>query len=247
MNTITWIILGVVIFIFVYIVYLYWTSNVLSITILDLNKTNPPVPSTNVKGSTNANYTYSTWVWVNSWNVSVPHCIVSAPPGSSNPPPATYENGQKYDFALYMDKNSPTLYCSIGSSPNDQSNTITITNNFPLQSWVYVVVTVQTNVVDCYLNGKLIVSQQINQNGTPLVTPSFTNIYLGNNSGSGSGNGWDCQLMLFKWMPTIVTPQQVWNSYLSGNGQSMFPSLTSYGLQLDLTQNNQVTSSYTLF
>ena len=243
MGAVWWILLGVVLFVVIYVIYLFWTSRYLSIKVLDLNTANTTIASTSIKGSSNSNYTYSMWVWVNSWNTSVPHCFVYAPPSSLNSTPPTYNNGQPYDFALYMDQQSPTLYCTLGSSPGDSSNTVVITNNFPLQTWVYVVVCVQTNVVDCYLNGKMIVSQQTNQNSA-LVTPSYKNLYMGN---APSNNGWDCQMMLFNFQPMVVTPQQVWSSYLSGNGQSMFSSLSSYGLQMDLTQNNQVTSSYTLF
>jgi hypothetical protein len=149
-----------------------------------------------------------------------------------------------YDFALYLDKNSPSLYCTVGAKKADPSNTIVVTNNFPLQTWVYVVICVQNNLVDCYLNGKLITSQQTNQkDGNAPVTPSFENIYLGN----GTDGSWDCQLINFQRSPTVVNPQEVWTAYMAGNGQSMFSSLNSYGVQVGLTKNNNVTKSYTLF
>ena len=253
MGTVSWIILGVVIVVVIYIIYLYVKNSTLVIHKIDLNKQNASISSTTVAGPTNMSYTYSAWVWVNSWNTTTPHCIVYAPQADTQTAPFL-TNGKdsgsimsttSYDFALYLDTNSPTLYCTLGSRPNDQSNTIVITNNFPLQSWVYVVVCAQNNLVDCYLNGKLITSQLTNQNNSPPVTPSFKNIYLGN--GSNAGSTWDCQLINFQRSPSVVNPQQVWTSYLAGNGQSLFSSLSSYGVQLDLTQNNTITNSYTLF
>lgn len=254
MGTVSWIILGVVFIVIIFLFYLYWSTNNLVIYKTDLNSTNPTISTTKLSGATNMSYTYSSWVWVNSWNTTVPHCIVYAPAGSNDsaPPPRLTNGsdtnntmaGKYYDFSLYLDTNSPSLYCTVGSKPNDKSNTVVITNNFPLQTWVYVVVCVQNNLVDCYLNGKLITSQQTNQldNSAP-VTPSFQNIYLGN----GPASNWDCQLINFQRSPTVVNPQQVWTAYLAGNGQSMFSSLNSYGVQVDLTKNNTITNSYTLF
>jgi hypothetical protein len=250
MENISWIILAVILIVVLFLIYLYWTTNNLVIKKIDLNTAVPNISNSKVSGPTNMSYTYSAWVWVNSWNPNTAHAIAFAPSSSNNNPVAPYlvdgkdvDNvimNNSYDFALYLDKNSPSLYCTVGSNPNDPSNTIVITNNFPLQSWVYVVVCVQNTLVDCYLNGKLITSQQINQNGSTPKTPSFNNIILG-------GNTWDCQLINFQRSPIVVNPQEVFTAYLSGNGQSVFSSLSNYGVQLDLTQNNTVKSSYTLF
>ena len=252
MNNISWIILGVVFVVIFYLIYLYWSTSNLVIKTTDLNTSSPTISNTTITGPSNLSYTYSAWVWVNSWNTTVPHCITYAPVNDSTKAPrlvngvdsSNFMSNNNYDFALYLDTNSPSLYCTLGSKPKDTSNTVVITNNFPLQSWVYVVVCVQNNLVDCYLNGKLITSQQTNQSdGSAPVTPTFKNIYLGN----GPGSTWDCQLINFQRSPSIVNPQQVWSAYLAGNGQSMFSSLSSYGVQLDLTKNNIIKSSYTLF
>jgi hypothetical protein len=253
MGTVSWIILGVVFIVIIFLFYLYWSTNNLVIYKTDLNTSNPSISKSNISGATNLSYTYSSWVWVNSWNETTPHCIVYAPAGTGSKPPPQLTNGtdmsavmktNDYDFALYLDKNSPSLYCTVGAKKDDPSNTIVVTNNFPLQTWVYVVICVQNNLVDCYLNGKLITSQQTNQkDGNAPVTPSFENIYLGN----GTDGSWDCQLINFQRSPTVVNPQEVWTAYLAGNGQSMFSSLNSYGVQVGLTKNNNVTKSYTLF
>jgi hypothetical protein len=263
MSNATLIILAVVLIVFLYILYQYLTTSTTTVSIANLNTSIPPIPSNTIAGPTNMNYTYAAWVYVNSWNsnnlANTPHTIIYAPTGNSNGGTApllmngaiqpTYDNnGQNtaYDFALFLDTNSPTLYCALGATSlnsdttSTPSNLITISNNFPLQTWVYVVVSVNTNVVDCYLNGKLVISQLIQQQGS-IVTPSFSNIYLGN----GSGPGWDAQLSNFKRYTTALTPQQVWSNYLSQAPNTF--SMTSYGLKVDLTQNGSVTSSFTLF
>jgi hypothetical protein len=94
--------------------------------------------------------------------------------------------------------------------------------------------------VDCYLNGKLVISQLVQQQGS-VVNPTFKNIYLGN----ASGPGWDAQLSNFKRYTTALTPQEVWSNYLSqAPNSSLF---NGYGVQVDLTQNGSVTNTFKLF
>jgi len=263
MTNASWIILAVVLIVFLYILYQYLTTSTTTVNIANLNASIPPMASSTIAGSTNMTYSYATWVYVNSWNSNnlsnTPHALIYAPTGgstASNAPllldgsvQTSYDNnGQNtaYDFGLFLDSTSPTLYCALGATTlnsdttSTPSNLITVSNNFPLQTWVYVVISANTNVIDCYLNGKLVISQLIQQQGS-IVTPSFSNIYLGN----GSGPGWDAQLSNFKRYTTALTPQTVWSNYLSQAPNSIFAS--SYGLQVDLTQNGSVTNTYKLF
>jgi hypothetical protein len=262
MTSATWIVLGVVLVIFIYFLYQYLTTSTTSISVADLNTSTPAIVSSSIASPGNMTYSIAAWLYVNSWNSSnlnsSPHTLVYAPTGSStnsNAPlllngavQTVYDNnGQNtaYDFGLFLDAASPTLYCAMGATSlysdttTTPSNLITVTNNFPLQTWVYVVISVNTNVVDCYLNGKLVISQLIQQQNS-ITNPTFKNIYLGN----GPGNGWDAQLSNFKRYTTALTPQTVWSNYLS---QSPNTYLSSYGLQMDLTQNGSVTNTYKLF
>lgn len=257
-----WAILAFLLIIFMYVLYQYLTTSTTTISVADLNTSIPPIVSTTIASPGNLIYSITAWVYVNSWNSnnlgSSPHAIVYAPTGgtnTSNPPlllngsTTEYDNkGQNtgYDFGLFLDAASPTLYCAmggtnlssdIGSTP---SNLITVSNNFPLQTWVYVVISVNTNVVDCYLNGKLVISQLIEQQ-SPIVSPTFQNMYLGN----GAGKGWDAQISNFQRYTTALTPQIVWSNYLSQSPNRSF--LTSYGVQMDLTQNGSVTNTFKLF
>ena len=263
MSNISWILLAVVLIILFYVLYQYFTTTTTTVSSTNLNTPVPPILSSTIANSGNVNYSYAAWVYVNSWNSTglnnTPHALIFAPTGSSTASNApllmngnvqtTYDNngqGTSYDFGLFLDSASPTLYCALGGTTlssnlsTTPSNLITITNNFPIQTWVYVVVSVNTNVVDCYLNGKLVISQLIQQQGS-IVAPSFSNIYLGN----GSGAGWDAQMNNFKRYTTPLTPQTVWSDYLSQAPKTAM--LSSYGLQVDLLKNGSVSNTFTLF
>jgi hypothetical protein len=122
--------------------------------------------------------------------------------------------------------------------------TITITNNFPMQTWVYVVVNVDSGTyVDSYINGKLINSTQLAS--VAKTPPSDTDgdhaMFIGNATG---GNTFDASIAGFQNWPNVVGPQDVWNSYMSGNGGTSLSKLFgSYGVDISLTNNNSQTTS----
>jgi hypothetical protein len=140
------------------------------------------------------------------------------------------------DVALYLDSTTPTLYLYIASSiSGNPGTTIIITNNFPIQAWAYVIVSVNGDLVDIYLNGKLITSQQL----------PFIPVVSANGITMGDGNNPDIYLAMFNRYPYVMDPQTAWNNYLQANGMSNV--LPNYNVVLSILQNNQQTSSYQLF
>lgn len=250
MTNASWIILSVVLLIFIYIVYQYLTTSTTTVSTVDLNGIQQAIQSSTLVGPNNLNYTIGTWIYVNSWDTSKSHSIVYAPTGTDSTAPVlvdgTNGNSTPYDFALFLDKTSPTLYFALGGSslsedlgPYKSSNLITITDNFPIQSWVYITVSVNTNVVDCYINGKLVISQLTQKSG--IQTPSFKSAYFGN----GPEAGWDAQMRNFKRYTTTMNPQDVWSNYLS-QSPNTFMALSTYGVQVDLLKNGSVANTFTL-
>ena len=58
-------------------------------------------------------------------------------------------------FDLRLDNTTPTLYTDIavGTQAANMTESIVISNNFPIQIWVYVIVVVSSNYVDVYMDG----------------------------------------------------------------------------------------------
>ena len=65
------------------------------------------------------------------------------------------------NISVYLDSETPTLYCQIKLMDVVQPQTITITDNFPLQAWTYVTVSADNNIIDCYVDGKLVNSVKL--------------------------------------------------------------------------------------
>ena len=257
MNTVA-IFLVIVIFVLIYILYKYFSVNASNLTkYADLNISNPAI--TNIQNATSTNYAYGVWVYVNNFNSNPQYKVL-------------FHRDQ--NIVLYLDKTSPTLYCDVfldngqWYSRNPGATKITITNNFPVQKWTYVTLSVDGTFLDAYLDGKLVVSKKVTY--TNPSTPSTTsipktpptaitggttngrNIEIGGNitnpsfaSSSEIASSWDAYLANLQRWTTSLAPGEVWASYMNGNGQSG-NWFTSYGVNMTVLQNNITQGTYTL-
>ena len=90
------IILGVIIILLVYFLYInYWKQNVLFEKI-NLNNSVPNITYASLSNPGSTRYSYGLWVYVNSWNTSQKNII-----------------SRGNDFSLYLDQTSPILWCKI--------------------------------------------------------------------------------------------------------------------------------------
>jgi len=224
-NT-TIIILGVILLVLVYYLYYYFTTPTALIKSVYLNTSNPPISVTSMSSPLSANYSYSVWVYVNTWNNTNEKLLFSRGPDTS---PTGISNS---DFILYLDVTEPTLWAQFSSSNPKQINPpIQITTDFEIQKWVQLIVSVGGQFVDFYLDGKLVSSVKLNN--VPVITS--TPINFGTNS--------DIYLNHLLFTPSQTDPQSAWNSYLAGNGMST----NSYHGNFTLLQNNTVQSVISLF
>jgi len=211
----------------------------------DFSKAIPAITGDTLTGATNLSYAYGIWVYVQNWDPASQKTIFY----------------RKNNIQLFIDPNSPILMCRITLSDNTVSD-IKITNSFPLQKWVHIIVSVDNQFVDCYLDGKLVVSQQVmklvkNSDKTnTMVFPKqpldsiSSPLYLGNSgslpsgqsflsSTNGVGSGWSCNALLFTHWSNAVDPQTAWDWYMKGNGKSRFSSLFgAYGVNYTVLKDN---------
>jgi hypothetical protein len=164
------------------------------------------------------------WLYVNSWNNSSTKTIF----------------GRTNNIRLYLEQNTPTLKCDITTTSN-QNETIIITDNYPLQKWVYIIVSVDGRIVDCYINGKLVKSQKLSNDTTQPGDAVASPIVMGN---------FDATLANLTRTITPMDPQTAWNNYNKGNGMSgsggLF-SMASYGANLSLIKDSIQFSNIKLF
>ena len=228
MNIVT-IILWIIIILLLYYVYTKFltASTSLIASQINLNNTNATLPFSNFKSGYSSQYSYGVWVYVNSWNTNNVKTIFSRN-GALGIGGNTYT-----DFTLQLDNITPNLYCYLGLQGAATPQKILVTPNFPIQSWTYVVISVDNQIVDAYINGKFVLSSKMPN--MPVVSTS--DIAMGD---SGLP---DIFLMgLTRW-DYPMDPQTVWTTYLKGNGQSS----SNFNMKVTTYQNNVEQSQFSLF
>jgi hypothetical protein len=144
---------------------------------------------------------------------------------------------------------------------NNTKITTVITDNYPIQKWCCIVISVDNVFVDFYLDGKLVKSQKLETAPKqPLdvgdaSSDSTANIILGgsyNNSNTDTAftyTTFDAAVNNFTRWSTPVNPQIVWNNYINGNGTNMgiLPKMSSYNFKLNVLKNNADYTSFSLF
>lgn len=223
MNVALIILIIVILVLVLYLVYYVGFSTQVLADLNDSvdNKSYPaPIANKDIVNPRATSFTYSTWVYVNNWS--------SGPKEICN---AKIDGGES-KFRIYLASTSPTLYADIyTTAPTDKTRTISITNNFPVQRWVYVVISVEGSVVDCYLDGKLIKSQQLQ------FLPDMAGLY------DIKYGKFDAFLTKFKRVATPTDPQTVWNNYMAGNGFANNNS-PAYGFSFVVTKDQSPIAKY---
>ncbi len=216
MDTIV-IVLIIVIVLLVFFLYRASSSKSSSSTLYNLNNTNTAISNSDISSPASAKFSYEGWIYVNTWSNTATKTVYYA--GTS-----TTATSSSNLIRLYLDTTTPTLYCKFNSTNSNMENpAISITANFPIQKWVYVIVSVDSQIVDCYIDGKLVKSQKLQ--------------YLPDTSGTYNINfgSFDAYLTGFKRNKDVINPQTAWSNYMSGNGYS---SGSNYGMNIAFTKDN---------
>jgi hypothetical protein len=196
--------------------------------IVDRNKPQTVAPSAITEPYT-SKYTIGFWIYINTFSTTIDEFLYY---GTST--------DKKQICVFKMDKNAPILSTSVltGVGGSTSLETIQITDNLPIQSWVHVLVSVSSNYVDCYLNGKLLVSQQLAKPSAsiPVATNPSTEKPTLNLVGGKEVDVYVTKLMRIS---NPIDPQTAWTYYNQGNGNPSFSgSGSAYHLEIDLTKDS---------
>jgi hypothetical protein len=217
------IILGIVIILLIYVLYKFFrndTGAILTKTsnLNTTNETTVAIKRGSISSGQSPIYSYGLWLYVNTWSTNAKTIFRRQNKSISG----------KDDIKLYLDTTTPTLKCDFYTnySTNTPLETVNITTNFPIQKWVHIIVSIDNKIVDTYLDGQLITSQQLN--GTPTVSDG--DIYLGK---------FDAYMANFQNWNSAMDPQTAWKTYMSGNGGNAISKMfKSYGIDFSLKKDN---------
>lgn len=228
----------IIIVILFYVAFKSYFSNVSTLmqqtSLADMTKPVPDVAATNLQKPDATRYAYGVWIYVNTLNANSKYVIFS----------------RDKDIVVYLDQSTSTLYAvlnpnttglSVNAPITDSTllqnggTKIAITNNFPLQKWVYITISVDNTVADCYLDGKLIKSVKISQVG-PTTSGDIK-----------FGSGIDAYIAQFQRWTNPLDPQSVWNAYVAGSGSSLAGADSNYNVALSVLKDDVITSKLTLY
>lgn len=224
------VILGIVVVLLSYWIYTIYTAApiLLNNTYLGASASQTVAP-TSITDPYTSKYTIGFWIYINTFSPSIGKFL-------------HYGTSETKNCIFEMDANAPILSTSIltGVGTSQTPQIIQITDNLPIQSWVHVLVSVSSNYVDCYLNGKLLVSQQLAKPSASIPQSANTSAEKPTLNLIG-GKEVDIYITKLMRMSYPIDPQTAWTYYNQGNGNPSFSgsgSGSAYHLEIDLTKDS---------
>lgn len=219
-------IMGVIVVILLYMYFFYKTGETKLGDKIKLDNATA-IPVKDIIDSKSQVYSFETWVYINQYDGSGNELFYKGAVGTRN-------------IEVSITGASPTLvvkYLTNESSPTQKS--LTVTDNFPIQTWVHVIVSVDSNYIDVYVNGKL--TKSIKES-TGIKMPEDVPIEFGN---WGQNK---CSLAKFYRRTYAVDPASAWSLYNDGNGSNRFSKyLGSLGMDVTLKKDSIEYSKLNIF
>ena len=216
----TLVIMGVILVIIVYILYKVIDEKGRTISgKKDLNKGASAVNVKNTGKADSTRYYIGAWLYVNK--------VTS----DTN----IFKINQGVDDFLTLQLTRSAVLKYIAKTDTGNATHV-IMDNFPLQKWVYVVISVDNTVVDLYIDGKLIRSHKVDD---IKQIDENSDIIFGR---------LDAFIAKMEREPKPMDPSYAWSKYMEGNGGNYFSRmLANYGGTLTLTKNDMDVREFQLF
>jgi len=248
--SVTYIILGVILVILLYVIYVYFSTSASTLaTIVDCSKKSTYVEGSKLSNPTSSSFTYGLWIYIRDWATVTSSSTLtnifyrtgySTSGTGSNTIHVFLEKSTPKLCVQFSDCTSGTNYTKLTEASSTNDAAITVTSSVPLQKWLYLVVSVDGGTyVDIYLDGKMvktaILSVPVTGQGASSTSTDIPGIVI------GPFNGY---VSTFTNWGYALDPQTVWSYYMKGNGNSLG---TTYGVDMSILKNEETQSKYRLF
>jgi hypothetical protein len=224
------IVIGVVIIVLLYLLYLYFFGDSAAVLVgVHESSQEVQISSSSIAPGPTQNFTYSVWVYVSNWNAGNEKIIFQRACGSSFCP------------KMAFDQNMNNVTVTLATYPSDSGSQVEATcqiENVPLQAWTNLIMTLNGNALDCYLDGKLVRTclmpgvPKLSGAGALVLTPNGQSFqgYTGN----------------FQYFNRAVNPREAYAIYKEGYGGSNWLSnlFNKYRIKLAFMKDNQEVNSF---
>jgi hypothetical protein len=151
------------------------------------------------------------------------------------------------DLGLFIDGTTSTLSMKLyrRKVTNDSSDTTSyqISNNFPLQKWTLITISIDNSTIDMYLDGKLVKSviDPVGTGGIKHSPDNTSSISFGVIPGT--------YMSKFSRVLSPSNPQTAWSLYMEGSGsdKGLANLVNRYNMNISLMRDNAVARSISLF
>lgn len=215
------ILLIVAVVILIYIIFFVMTGTQTLINKLDLATSQPAMPASELVMPSASTYSYSMWLYVYGpkEQLDVNKYIISRNASAS-----------AKNIGLKLDPTKPSLILEYAVSGAKKE--VIVSDDFPLQTWVHIIASVQGQYIDVYINGKLVKSIRDN-----VDTP---------NASSDLAYGqFPAYLAKLERTTKATDPQTAWDEYTKGNGDNPLKKYMA-NLGLDIVFSKDGKDNYKL-
>tara|TARA_B100001758_G_C18151646_1_gene474356 strand:+ start:34 stop:750 length:717 start_codon:yes stop_codon:yes gene_type:complete len=182
------------------------------------------------------NFTLSLWFYIENWEVGQSNKnILYMSDTITDPYSESSPSSDKPDLGIYMDKYKNELYINLKQKVegDDAQRKKYEIKNIHIQRWNCLTISVDSHVLDAYMNGKLINSFIIESYFHK--DHSNPNIYLGPIGDITSIQGYITRI---RYYTNYISSQEAYNIYKEGISQSILTKMSnSYSLDFGLIEN----------
>ena len=205
----TFVVLGVILVVILYILYNVFTQG--KTELASYRKLGgPTIKLSDLKSPASPKYYILIWLYV-----------TKLPSGDLD----IYKLG---DLKLTLTLSGVLQYTPAKSGTTD-IKTMQITDNFPLERWTCVVLSVTGTGIDAFMDGKLVKSQSVS-----MATPTASSTII-EGSGTDAANVF---IAKFERVPNAIDPSDAWDKYIAGNGGNpLYNFLKRFGVNLILSKD----------
>ena len=238
MNIIGKLIIAIVILVILVTIWQWYFAGSSSTTIIT-----GPMPAENaiqknlgaaVSNIGTAHYSYSIWIYVKDWSYRVgePKVIFSRKDGTGAVGPELVLGGSENTITALVSQSGPS-----GTPPFTQCQVTQV----PLQTWVNIIVVLNQQALDIYIDGKftrtcvLAGPVRMNQDSGLWVCPPM---------GQSNNRGFDGYLASFRAFPYPLNPRQAYEIYREGHGGVSVSLFNKYRLKLAFLKGNHEMGSF---
>ena len=227
----TLVILGVILLVVIYILYKVIKEKGKTVAArVDLAVSNDAMGMSKLVTPNSSRYYLMTWIFVEN-KAGADDNMIKIQKSNDN---------SKVKLSIELDTSSRLKY-TISDSVVVNTTTHTIMENFPLQKWVCVVLSIDGDVVDIYIDGKMTRSQKL---ATMPDAPDNEDDIAYTKITSGS----KIYLAKFEREAKPMDPSLAWNKYMEGHGGSYFSKLLSnYGASFTITKDDLDVRTFNMF